>query len=1141
MRRVIKFVCVVLLFILLGAVPVIGQEVSLYEVLPQDLDRPLGVEFSHEGSSKVYILSRTGYIERFDKNDPEGTFERWFELPMDVFLLSEGGLLGLTFHPDFPENNSFFVYFTYDDEGQFKSRLSRFRVNDGAADEESEEIILEFDQPASNHNGGALEFGPDGYLYISSGDGGGSGSRDNSQDLTNLLGAILRIDINTDEGYLIPPDNPLIDDPEAMDEIFAWGLRHPWRMSFDPVTGHLWVADVGPSSWEVIHIVENGKNYGYPIIVGSHCRIAGCDKTGLEMPVFEYEWGLEDTGRSITGGYVYRGSTNPSLYGKYIYGDFVSGRIWALEVDHDTWEVFSNTEIYHADFNIPSFGIDSDREIYTIGWGDENILYRFMPDENGDDPVPPSKVELSLPENGATGESVDPVLSWDQAAQGTGYRVQVATDSEFSALVLDQADVSETELEATGLDYETTYYWRVRASNEAGAGEWSDVWSFTTEDEPVEVPGVVVLVSPEDGAMDVSVNPVLNWEITVHGTRYTVQVGADSEFGTVILDEGGLTQTEFEASGLAYETTYYWRVRASNEAGDGEWSDIWSFTTQDEPVEVPGVVVLVSPEDGASGEPLQPELMWQSDADAETYDLQLSMSSDVSSPLIDQAGLTEAGFTPDDPLAYETTYYWRVRASNEAGDGVWSAVWSFTTQHVPVIGNLELTENGDSVELSWNLPVAVDIAEFRIYRGPTVSEMQLLESVPAGAQQYADTDLPEGAALYAVTLLDIFGVESNFSNVVSFYNSSVMATQNWKLVSIPVDHEGVEIPGSTLFGFDRVYRSEPVLKPGKGYWVKSINGEGESEQVEVRGAGLEQNTLSLKSGWNMVGGLIDKVAVSSIGDPLGILTSAPVYRYNNGAYQEVSVLEPAAGYWIYAQEEGEIDLEISSEITVVKEATQLAAIEDAEPDRIVFTREGREFTFRASATALDSDRQYRYLMPPRAPGNILDIRTAQGFRFSDRSSELLELTTPDYPVGVAFNPAAGSEHVYRLIAEEENGTIVHINLMPGQKQSINKEYEKLTLERIHRDEAILKTSIDPNYPNPFNPATTIRYRIAQQSEVLMDVYDVAGRRVARLVNSVQQPGAYTVQFDGSGLASGVYFLRLQTNNFVDVQKLTLIK
>jgi len=577
MRRVIRFISAFVLLIVISTSLIYGQEVSLFEVLPQDLDRPVGAEFSHEGSSMVYIVSRSGYIDRFDKNDPENTFERWFDLPVEVFLLSEGGLLGLAFHPDYPDNNSFFVYFTHDDDGQFKSRVSRFRVVDDVADEESEEIVLEFDQPASNHNGGALEFGSDGYLYISSGDGGGSGSRDNSQDLTNLLGAILRIDIDTDEGYLIPSDNPLIDDPEAMDEIYAWGLRNPWRMSFDRETDQLWVADVGPSSWEIIHIVENGKNYGYPIIVGSHCRTEGCDKTGLEMPVFEYPWGEDDTGRSITGGYVYRGSANPSLYGKYIYGDFVSGRIWALEVDHETWEVFSNTELYHADFLIPSFGIDSDGEIYTIGWGDENILYRFEPE----DVSQPDAVELISPEDGADDVSIHPILHWEEQVQGTGYRVQAALDLEFSGLIVDEEGLEQTEFELSDLDYETIYYWRVRASNDAGDGEWSEVWSFTTEQEPVTAPDIVQLLSPEDNADDVSLNPALVWSESEGADLYHLHVSDESDFSNLLIDEASLSDTTFSVTDdLEESTLYYWRVRASNEAGDSEWSDVFVFTTE---------------------------------------------------------------------------------------------------------------------------------------------------------------------------------------------------------------------------------------------------------------------------------------------------------------------------------------------------------------------------------------------------------------------------------------------------------------------------------------------------------------------------------------------------------------------------------
>jgi uncharacterized protein YaiE (UPF0345 family) len=1336
MRTIHALVAFLFLMLSLTVGELTAQTLQVEPAFLERFDFPLALEYSDQESSLLYIVSREGYVYVKDVDNPEEPSEIFIDISDRITRdENEQGLLGMAFSPDYLADETFYLYYTYEDGGEYYSTLSRFKAPGGIADADSEERLLDIFQQDDNHNGGQITFGPDGFLYMGVGDGGRT-VNSNGQNTLTLNGNILRIDVSTATGYAIPSDNPFVGDPDGLDEIYAWGFRNPWRISFDPVTGYLWVADVGQKDWESIYIVENGKNYGWPVVEGSECYPIGteCDKTGLEMPLYEYPWG-DDFGKSITGGYVYRGADNPSLYGKYIYGDFITRQIWALEINHDTKEVISNTEIGEAEQPLPTFGLDSRGEIYIAGWGTVARIFRFEPEES----EPPGVVSLVSPEDGAVDVSVDPVLNWEAVVQGTGYRVQVAGDSDFSTVVVDQSDIEQTQYEVSGLAFDTTYYWRVRASNDAGDGAWSAVWSFTTEDEPLSPPDVVTLTSPEDGAVDVSVDPVLNWEAVEQGTGYRVQVSGDSGFGSTVVDQSVVSGTQLETEGLSYETTYFWRVRASNDAGDGAWSVVWSFTTEEEPVEVPGVITLLSPEDGVSGVSLQPELMWQTDANAETYDLQLSLSSDLSSPLIDQVGLTESGFTPSDPLSYETTYYWRVRASNDAGDGAWSAVWSFTTEDEPlsppgvvllvspedgaadvsvnpvldwqsaegaagyrvqvsgdsefgltvvdqsgisgtqleasglayettyywrvratndagdgawssvwsfttedeplsppgvvslvspedgavdvsvdpvlnweavaqgtgyrvqvagdsdfstvvvdqseidqtqyevsglayettyywrvrasndagdgvwsvvwsftthgepVIEDLVLTEKEESLELSWDLSVDVDISEFRVYRGSSVSELQLLESLPAGTKQYTDTDLPEGAFVYVVTLLDIFGEENGFSNIVSYYNADVVATKEWTLVSIPVNHEGIEFPGSNLFGFDRVYRSETELKPGRGYWVKSSASDGSSEQVDLRGRGLEQATLAMNNGWNLVGGLIDRVTVSTIGDPLGILTTAPVYSYNEGAYQEVTELEPSEGYWIYAQEEGTIDLEISSEIQVVKEETRLAAMYAEESDRIVFSREGREFIFRVSASALDRDRQFRYLMPPRAPEPVLDVRTAQGFRISDRSSELLELTSPGYPVKVEFMTDEASDHVYRLIAEEEDGTIVHINLMPGRGQFINKEYKKLTLERIHRDEAILETSIAHNYPNPFNPSTTIRYRIAQQSEVVMDVFDVAGRRVARLVNSVQEPGEYFVQFDGSALASGVYFLRLQASSFVDVQKLTLIK
>ena len=237
--------------------------------------------------------------------------------------------------------------------------------------------MLEFDQPFSNHNGGQITFGPDGFLYIASGDGGSGGDPDGHGQRTNsLLGAILRIDVdNQDPGlnYAIPDDNPFVNENGARAEIFAYGLRNPWRMSFDVQTGTLWSADVGQNSFEEINIIEKGKNYGWNVMEGFACFSprTDCDQTGLTLPVWDYSHDRGDL--SVTGGFVYRGSTLPGLEGTYIYGDFISGRIWSLDArDRDNPD---NTELLNADVNISSFGIDESNELFICGF--DGFIYRL--------------------------------------------------------------------------------------------------------------------------------------------------------------------------------------------------------------------------------------------------------------------------------------------------------------------------------------------------------------------------------------------------------------------------------------------------------------------------------------------------------------------------------------------------------------------------------------------------------------------------------------------------------------------------------------------------------------------------------------------------------------------------------------------
>lgn len=343
---------------------------------------PLYIDHAGDGSNRLFVVEQGGIIRVFD-NDPSASSASVFlDLSSQIDDTgNEEGLLGLAFHPDF-ENNSFF-YVNYTASNPDRTVVSRFHLsaNDpDQADPNSETILLEYDQPASNHNGGHLAFGPDGYLYIASGDGGGGGDPgNNGQDPATLLGAILRIDVDgssNGNNYAIPANNPFVGNNEGYrEEIYAYGLRNPWRFSFDSNNGTLFAGDVGQNAYEEIDIIERGGNYGWNIMEGNHCYNAeNCNTDGLELPVWEYSHNL---GRSITGGYVYRGSSLPGLEGWYVYGDFITGLIWALDAsDPDNPE---NIELINSNLNISSFGTDMNNELLICSF--DGSIYKLVEEQ----------------------------------------------------------------------------------------------------------------------------------------------------------------------------------------------------------------------------------------------------------------------------------------------------------------------------------------------------------------------------------------------------------------------------------------------------------------------------------------------------------------------------------------------------------------------------------------------------------------------------------------------------------------------------------------------------------------------------------------------------------------------------------------
>jgi glucose/arabinose dehydrogenase len=372
--------------------PIEGVAIKpVFEKLEAEVTRPIVITGAGDAGGRLFVASQLGNIYVLDSvaggKGPDDASEPklWFDFQSHVTYKdteNEEGFLGLAFHPKFKENGQFFVFYTKKDAPPHTSVISRFKVSasdPSKADPASEEELLRVPQPYWNHNGGTLAFGPDGMLYIALGDGGlFNDPEGNGQNLATLNGSILRIDVDKrDEGktYAVPSDNPFVGHKGAQPEIWAYGIRNIWRLSFDRVTGTCWAADVGQDIWEEINIVTRGGNYGWKMREGMHrFRPEGSlpDAKYIE-PIWEYH---HDIGRSITGGFVYRGKALPELEGCYIYGDYVSGRIWALKYDDKAKKVLSNRPIKGNVAPIVSFGEDESGELYftTVG----NLFFKFV-------------------------------------------------------------------------------------------------------------------------------------------------------------------------------------------------------------------------------------------------------------------------------------------------------------------------------------------------------------------------------------------------------------------------------------------------------------------------------------------------------------------------------------------------------------------------------------------------------------------------------------------------------------------------------------------------------------------------------------------------------------------------------------------
>ncbi len=502
---------------------------------------PVDLQNAGDCTNRLFVIEQVGRIKVFENRADVSAVKTFLDITDRVTSGSEMGLLGLAFHPDYENNGYFYVNYTVSNP-RF-TRISRFQVsatNPDSADKNTELILLTQSQPYANHNGGQASFGPDGYLYIALGDGGSGGDPENhAQTLTDLLGKISRIDVDNPQqplNYGIPDDNPFVDSAGSIrKEIYAWGLRNPWRFSFDPVTGWLWCGDVGQNAWEEIDIIQNGKNYGWRCYEGNHpYNTGGCNAPEYIYPVWEYPHSPEC---SVTGGFVYRGPNQPGLVGKYIYADYCSDKIWALT--YDGVNPPTNQLLATATGSPTSFGVDQVNELYICTFG-QGRIYKFVSTAAVTSPSALTAMNIST----ATVQ-----LNWvDNSNNEDGFRIErMENNGSYSEIATVAANINTYE---DAVSQPADYKYRVRAYNSTDNSGYSNEACITVLVVPVELSLFTIEISKNESSV------ILKWETASEKNNHGFEIertllippfdkgGIPGGWATIGFVEGNGTTTE---------------------------------------------------------------------------------------------------------------------------------------------------------------------------------------------------------------------------------------------------------------------------------------------------------------------------------------------------------------------------------------------------------------------------------------------------------------------------------------------------------------------------------------------------------------------------------------------------------------------
>jgi hypothetical protein len=679
----------------------------------------------------------------------------------------------------------------------------------------------------------------------------------------------------------------------------------------------------------------------------------------------------------------------------------------------------------------------------------------------------PASPTLLFPPNGATGISLTPILRWNASSGAIWYRLQVSTDSTFSTIIVRDSTLADTSLQVGSLANDTTYYWRVNATNANGTSLYSTAWHFTT----IVAPPAPTLLFPPNGATGISLTPILRWNASIGAIWYRLQVSTDSTFSTINVRDLTLADTSLQVGSLANDTTYYWRVNTTNANGTSLYSTAWHFTTL---TLVPAVPTLLSPPNGATNVPLNTSLRWDSSSRATSYNLQGSEDSSFSTLSFERNGITDTSASSL-PLMTNTRYFWRVSASNSNGTSAYSSPWSFTTVvSAPPTPTLVYPPDGATgvpVDTTFIWNPSIGATSYRLQISTDSTFLTLVDD------DSTLTDTLKKIGPLAMGTRYFWRVSASNGAGASLYS----ATRNFTTVSIT-------IPAPPALDSPADGATE-VLTNLTLRWNPSSGANSYSLQVLLASAGSSA--------------IVDTSGITATSFSVSGLAYGTTYAWRVSATN-------AAG---------------TSNWSAVR----------------IFT------TIQLPATpTLQSPADGAADVPITPLLQWLPSIAATSYRIQvSMSRTFSSLTVDDSTQGTSKQVGplfSSTQYFWRVRASNAGGTSAFSAVF---------NFITMTISSVEKDEGVIPKSFNlyPNYPNPFNPSTTIQYDLPRQAFVTLKVYNTLKQEVATLVNGEQIAGRYKARFEGLNLASGVYFYRLlarpidpsQGDGFVASNKMVFLK